>query len=200
MPVSGYDTTADYGNGPCAHFLFVDFVWNGRTTGHAQRELTQLLAPVIADLGLECVGVEYSPSHGNSLVRVYIEAADRPVTVDDCEVVTRQLQYTLEVEEVDYKRLEVSSPGIDRPLYTPEQFARFIGETAKLEVNLPIDGRRRFQGPIRAVEGATILMEQDGVAVKVAHDNIHKAKLVPDFGEEKKLNKGKKGKKQEVRG
>ena len=55
--------------------------------------------------------------------------------------------------------------------------------------------RSRFQGPIRAVEGATILMEQDGVLVKIASDNIHKAKLVPDFGEEKKLNKGKKAKK-----
>ena len=165
-------------------------------------ELTQLLAPVIADLGLECLGVEYSPSHGNSLVRVYIEAADRPVTVDDCEVVSRQVSASLDVHDPIQGRytLEVSSPGLDRPLYTPEQFARFAGQTAKLEVNLPIDGRRRFQGPIRAVEGATILMEQDGVAVKIAHDNIHKAKLVPDFGEQaKKLNKGKKGKKQEVR-
>ena len=165
-------------------------------------ELTQLLAPVIADLGLQCVGVEYSPSHGNSLVRVYIEAADRPVTVDDCEVVSRQVSASLDVHDPIEGRytLEVSSPGLDRPLYTPEQFARFIGQTAKLEVNLPIEGRRRFQGPIRAVEGATILMEQDGVAVRIAHDNIHKAKLVPDFGEEaKKLNKGKKGKKQEVR-
>jgi len=164
-------------------------------------ELTQLLAPVIADLGLECVGVEYSPSHGNSLVRVYIEAADRPVTVDDCEVVSRQVSASLDVHDPIEGRytLEVSSPGLDRPLYTPEQFARFIGETAKLEVNLPIEGRRRFQGPIRAVEGATILMEQDGVVVRIARDNVHKAKLVPDFGEEKKLNKGKKGKKQEVR-
>jgi len=106
-------------------------------------ELTQLLAPVIADLGLECVGVEYSPSHGNSLVRVYIEAADRPVTVDDCEVVSRQVSASLDVHDPIEGRytLEVSSPGLDRPLYTPEQFARFIGESAKLEVNLPIDGR-----------------------------------------------------------
>jgi ribosome maturation factor RimP len=159
-------------------------------------ELTQLLAPVIADLGLECLGVEYSPSHGNSLVRVYIDAPDRPVTVDDCEAVSRQVSATLDVNDPVEGRytLEVSSPGLDRPLYAPEHFARFAGQTAKVEVNLAIDGRRRFQGPIRAVEGSTIVLEQDGVAVRIAHDNIHKAKLVPDFGDEER-KKAKKGKK-----
>src|SRR6185369_7000297 len=145
-------------NGPCAHFLFVDLAFfsnsaamdgpflilaikddcisNDRGAVGLQvmrnEELTQLLAPVIADLGLECVGVEYSPSHGNSLVRVYIEAADRPVTVDDCEVVSRQVSASLDVHDPIEGRytLEVSSPGLDRPLYTPEQFARFIGESA----------------------------------------------------------------------
>jgi len=164
-------------------------------------ELTELLVPVIADLGLECLGVEYSPSHGNSLVRVYIDAADRPVTVDDCEVVSRQVSATLDVNDPIQGRytLEVSSPGLDRPLFTAQQFARFVGESAKVEVNLAIDGRRRFQGPIRAVEGSTIVLDQDGVAVRIAHDNIHKAKLVPDFGEASgqkgPKQKGKKGRK-----
>ena len=164
-------------------------------------ELTQLLAPVIADLGLECLGVEYSPSHGNSLVRVYIDAQNRPVTVDDCEAVSRQVSATLDVNDPVEGRytLEVSSPGLDRPLYAPEHFARFAGQTAKVEVNLAIDGRRRFQGPIRAVEGSTIVLDQDGVAVRIAHDNIHKAKLVPDFGEgsgqKGPKQKGKKGRK-----
>ena len=159
-------------------------------------ELTQLLAPVIADLGLECLGVEYSPSHGNSLVRVYIDAQDRPVTVDDCEAVSRQVSATLDVNDPVEGRytLEVSSPGLDRPLYAPEHFARFAGQTAKVEVNLAIDGRRRFQGPIRNVEGSTIVLEQDGVAVRIAHDNIHKAKLVPDFGDEER-KKAKKARK-----
>jgi len=163
-------------------------------------ELTELLAPVIADLGLECLGVEYSPSHGNGLVRVYIDAADRPVTVDDCEVVSRQVSATLDVNDPIQGRytLEVSSPGIDRPLYTPEQFARFAGQMAKVEVNLPIDGRRRFQGPIRAVEGSTVVLEQDGSEVRIAHGNVHKAKLVADFGDQaKQLNKGRKAGKQD---
>ena len=148
-------------------------------------ELTELLAPIVAELGLECLGVEYSPSHGNSLVRVYIDALDRAVTVDDCEAASRQISATLDVHDPVQGRytLEVSSPGLDRPLFTPEQFARFIGQSTKLEVNLPINGRRRFQGPIRAVEGSAIVLEQDGVDVRIAHENVHKAKLVPDFGE-----------------
>ena len=160
-------------------------------------ELTELLAPVVADLGLECLGVEYSPSHGNSLVRVYIDAPDRAVTVDDCEAASRQISATLDVNDPVQGRytLEVSSPGLDRPLFTPEQFARFVGQSTKLEVNLPINGRRRFQGPIRAVEGSTIVLDQDGTEVRIAHENVHKAKLVPDFGEPAaKPGKGKKPK------
>ena len=160
-------------------------------------ELTQLLTPVVADLGLECLGVEYSPSYGNSLVRVYIEATDRAVTVDDCEAVSRQVSATLDVNDPVQGRytLEVSSPGLDRPLYTPAQFARFVGSVAKIEVNVPIEGRRRFQGPVRAVDGATVVLEQDGVSMRIAHDNIHKAKLVPEFtAPAGKAGKGKKGK------
>jgi ribosome maturation factor RimP len=161
-------------------------------------ELTELLAPVVADLGLECLGVEYSPSHGNGLVRVYIEAADRAVTVDDCEAVSRQVAALLDVNDPIEGRytLEVSSPGLDRPLYTPQQFARFIGGAAKIELNLPVNGRRRFQGPILAVEGDTIVVEQDGARVEIAQGNIHKARLVPELEEKPgKLHKGKKPKK-----
>ena len=160
-------------------------------------ELTELLAPVVADMGLECLGVEYSPSHGNGLVRVYIDAADRAVTVDDCEAVSRQVSAILDVSDPIQGRytLEVSSPGLDRPLYTPAQFARWIGSAAKVELNLPLNGRRRFQGPILKVDGATIVLEQDGAEVAIAAGNVHKAKLVPDFGPAPgKVNKGKKQK------
>jgi len=158
-------------------------------------ELTELLAPVVTNLGLQCLGVEYSPSHGNGLVRVYIDAADRAVTVDDCEAVSRQVSATLDVHDPVQGRytLEVSSPGIDRPLYTPEQFARFIGGAAKIELNLPLNGRRRFQGPILAVAGEIVTLEQNGVRVDIAHGNIHKARLVPELEEKPgKVYKGKK--------
>ncbi len=158
--------------------------------------LTELLKPVVRGLGLECLGVEYSPSHGNSLVRVYIEALDRDVNVDDCEVVSREVSATLDVNDPVAGRytLEVSSPGLDRPLYTTQHFERFIGSTVKLEVNLPINGRRRFNGKIVAVEGNDVTIDQDGEPMRIAHSNIHKARLVPDFGETGKGNKGKKAK------
>jgi ribosome maturation factor RimP len=148
-------------------------------------QLTNLLAPVVAAMGLECLGVEFRPSHGNSLVRVYIDAADRAITVDDCEAVSREVSATLDVNDPVAGRytLEVSSPGFDRPLFTPEQFGRFVGRAVRVEVNLPIAGRRRFQGSILAVEGEEVLLDQDGATVRIAHANIHKARLVPEYGD-----------------
>ena len=146
-------------------------------------ELLQLINPIVADLGLECLGIEYAPSRGNSLLRIYIDAPERPITIEDCEAVSRELSAQLDVNDpIDGRyTLEVSSPGIDRPLFTPAQFARFIGETAKVALNLPLDGRRRLLGPIVAVEDDRITIEQDGTPVTVPHDNIQKAKLVPDY-------------------
>jgi len=185
----GCETTADYGMGlrPILRF------WRLKTL--LDQRLTELLTPVIEGTGLQCLGVEYSPSHGNSLVRVYIEAADREINVDDCEVVSREVSATLDVNDPIAGRytLEVSSPGLDRPLYTTAHFARFTGQQVKLEVNLAVNGRRRFNGPIVAVEGNDVIVNQDGEPVRIAHSNIHKARLVPDFGDEmKKANKGKK--------
>jgi ribosome maturation factor RimP len=162
-------------------------------------ELTQLLSPVIASLGLECLGVEYSPYSGASLLRIYIDAPDRAVDIDDCERVSREVAAVLDVEDPIKGRytLEVSSPGLDRPLFTPAQFARFAGQSAKLSLNVPLDGRRRFQGPIKAVDGERITIEQDGVDVVIEHGNVLKANLVPEFepkGEKKGGDKPRKGK------
>lgn len=146
-------------------------------------ELIQLINPVVADLGLECLGIEYAPSRGNSLLRIYIDHLERPITIEDCEAVSRELSAQLDVNDPISGRytLEVSSPGIDRPLFTPAQFARFIGEKAKIALNLPTDGRRRLLGTIRAVDDGRITIEQDGVDVIVAHDNVQKARIVPDY-------------------
>jgi ribosome maturation factor RimP len=146
-------------------------------------ELLQLITPAISDLGLECIGIEYAPGRGNSLLRVYIDANERAVTLDDCEAVSRELSALLDVNDPITGRytLEVSSPGIDRPLFTPAQFTRFIGETVKIALNLPVEGRRRLLGPLKAVDGDEITVEQDGVDVTVVHDNIQKARLVPDL-------------------
>ncbi len=146
-------------------------------------ELEQLLQPAIADLGLELVGIEFSPNAGASLLRVYIDEPENGVTVEDCARASREVSALLDVNDPVAGRytLEVSSPGLERPLFAPAHFTRFLGAQVKLSVSLPIDGRRRFQGPIRAVEGDRITVEQDGVAVEIVHANIGRARLVPDY-------------------
>jgi ribosome maturation factor RimP len=146
-------------------------------------ELNALLAPLIGDLGLELVGIEFSQGHGGSLLRVYVDAPERPVTIDDCERASREISAALDVNDPVAGRytLEVSSPGLDRPLFTPEHFARFIGEAVKINVNLPIEGRRRFHGTIAAIDGDRITIEQDSEPVTLVHANIAKARLAPDY-------------------
>ena len=113
-------------------------------------QIQALLAPTVASLGLELLGVEFVPSGHSALLRLYIDAPGRHVGIEDCEAASREVSALLDVEdpiESEYT-LEVSSPGIDRPLFTVEQFARYIGEQAKLTLRLPQDGRRRFSGRI----------------------------------------------------
>lgn len=111
----------------------------------------KVVETTVTGLGYELVDCERS-SHG--LLRVYIDRLpdqhyDLPgelVTVDDCEKVTRQLQYALETVDADYSRLEVSSPGVDRPLKTPAHFARFLGEEVEISLKVPFQGRKKFSG------------------------------------------------------
>jgi ribosome maturation factor RimP len=151
-------------------------------TGRAE-EIRDLLAPTVEALGFELLGVEYAPSTGNSLLRLYIEVPDRPVGIEDCEAVSREVSALLDVEDPipgEYN-LEVSSPGIDRPLFGAAQFARFVGEQAKLSLRIPQEGRRRLQGRIARVEGGTVVIAEEKAEYAVAEANIEKARLVPDF-------------------
>ena len=160
-------------------------------------DISNLLSPTVQALGLELLGVEYLPSSGGSTLRLYIDiplgdaAGDsetpRMVGIEDCEAVSREVSAQLDVEDPisgNYT-LEVSSPGVDRPLFTPEQFARFLGEQVKIGLKLPQDGRRRLQGRIAAIEGERIDLEVEAKPepqrVPVAFDNIEKARLVPDW-------------------
>lgn len=104
----------------------------------------QAINTAVTSLGLELVEVEHLP---RGLLRVTIDHADgAPVTVEDCERVTRQLQYVFEVENVDYGRLEVSSPGLDRPLRKAEDFVRFAGLEVDVVLRLPFQGRKKYRG------------------------------------------------------
>jgi ribosome maturation factor RimP len=148
-----------------------------------QHEIEALISPTIEALGLELLGVEYVAGVSSALLRIYIDVADRPVNLDDCETVSREVSAILDVNDPieSHYTLEVSSPGLARPLFRPQHFARFAGEQAKIAVDLPIDGRRRFQGAILRVEGDDIVIDQDGVEVRLAHSNVSKAKLVPVY-------------------
>src|SRR5690606_7988600 len=149
-------------------------------------EISALLAPTVGSLGLELLGVEYLPAPGGAVLRLYIdlpEGAERQVGIEDCEAVSREVSAQLDVEDPisGHYTLEVSSPGVDRPLFTPAQFARFAGEEGKLGLKLPQDGRRKLQRRILRVHGDDIVLQVDGAESTVAMENIDKARLVPDW-------------------
>jgi len=158
----------------------------------------------VTGLGYELVELERS---SGGMLRVFIDrlpgkryptGESDSVTVDDCEAVTRQLQYVLEVENVDYARLEVSSPGLDRPLKKPEDFERFAGAEVDLTLKLPLNGRKKFRGTLLAndtagAEGGWRLVFNDGKedqALDFTLDEVRETRLVPviDF-------KGRRGRK-----
>lgn len=145
--------------------------------------LATRIAPALDELGLECLGIEWVPGRGEGLLRLYIDRADGTVTVDDCEAASREVSALLDVEDpiAGHYVLEVSSPGIDRPLFSAEQFARFIDDEAKVTLKLPRDGRRRLRGRIVEVVGERITLEADGAAIQVRQDEIESARLVPDW-------------------
>ncbi|MGH8234865.1 MAG: ribosome maturation factor RimP [Rhodanobacteraceae bacterium] len=147
------------------------------------------VAPALKELGLECLGVEFSAGHGGGLLRVYIDtiaqgdATANAVSVDDCEAASREISALLDVDDpiAGHYVLEVSSPGIERPLFTARQFARFLGMEAKVTLKLPRGGRRRMRGKIAAVDGKQIGMDADGVRMDIEADEIESAHLVPDW-------------------
>jgi ribosome maturation factor RimP len=140
-------------------------------------EIAALLTSTVQSLGLELLGVEYLPAPGGALLRLYIDVpADaeegRLVGIEDCEAVSREVSAQMDVADPisTHYTLEVSSPGIERPLFTPVQFARFVGETAKVTLKLPQDGRRRLQGTIRGADDNNIVFDLDGNEFVVSKD------------------------------
>lgn len=147
-----------------------------------QEQLQALIAPIVASLDCELWGLEYLTQGRYTTLRLYIDAPDG-VSLEDCEKVSRQVSSVMDVEdpiEGEYT-LEVSSPGMDRPLYTAEQYARYIGEQVSLRLRVARDGRRKFKGTIIAVEGADVRVAVDDKEYLLAVDAIDKANVVPAF-------------------
>lgn len=152
-------------------------------------QLDDLIEKAVAGLGYECVDFETSPR--GRLLRVFIDKADaeKGVTIDDCAAVSNHLSRLFAVENVDYDRLEVSSPGMDRPLKKLADFARFAGQEAQVKLRVPLGNQRNFTGVIVGVREGDEPGEGEGaVAFRVgavehvfALDAIDKARLVPKF-------------------
>jgi ribosome maturation factor RimP len=139
-------------------------------------DLYELLEPTLAGLGYELVDLERSP--GGKLLRVFIDKPDG-VNVDDCVTVSNHLSQLLAVENVDYDRLEVSSPGLDRPLKKTADFIRFAGESVKLRLRVALQGQRNFVGILREVKDGILKLEVDGKMLDLELNNLEKVRLVP---------------------
>ena len=145
-------------------------------------KLTNLLSPLVEDLGYEFIGLEHGSNPKNPALVIYIDKADG-IAVEDCEKVSREVAALLDVEDPIPGRynLEISSPGMDRPLFTPEQFEQFAGEVVRISLYAPQDGRRKFKGKILGVEDDQVKLALDDSEVLLAMGNVAKARLVPDY-------------------
>jgi ribosome maturation factor RimP len=143
--------------------------------------LIALLKPVVEGLGVELWELEYVPGRGNGLLRLYIDS-EEGVTLDDCERVSRAVSELLDVEDPvpGHYTLEVSSPGLERPLRTAAHFARHVGERVFVELAEPVAARRRFKGLLVAAGGDLIEVEVDGRRHELPIAGIRKAHVAPD--------------------
>ena len=145
-------------------------------------KLTEMLEPAVEALGFELVGVEYVRAGKHSILRVYIEH-ENGITVDDCADVSNQVSAILDVEDPisNEYNLEVSSPGMERPLFKERHFAEAVGEIVQIRLTMPMDNRRNFKGPLLACENGMVSIEVDGQQFQLAVANIDKATVVPTF-------------------
>jgi len=146
--------------------------------GHIQ----SLIAPVVESLECELVGIEYARQGKRSLLRIYIDK-ENGVDVKDCQRISHQLSGVLDVEDIikEQYQLEVSSPGLDRPLYTLAHFERFAGRMAKLTLVSPIKGQRKFKGTLEGVEEDQVIVNIGEDELVLSLNAIDKANLIPEF-------------------
>lgn len=144
--------------------------------------LMQFVAPVVESLELQLWGLEYITQGRHSVVRIYIDA-EQGVGVSDCAKVSRQVSSVFDVEDpiTGEYTLEVSSPGMDRPLFNLEQFAQYKGHQVKLRLRIPFEGRRKFSGILNGVEENDVIMVVDEHEYLLPIDTIEKANVIPQF-------------------
>ncbi|MFC2714798.1 ribosome maturation factor RimP [Kingella denitrificans] len=142
-------------------------------------DLQQILETTLPGMGYELVDVELT---AQGILRVFIDK-EGGITVEDCATVSNHLSRVFMVEDVDYKHLEISSPGLDRPLKKAADFVRFTGSMVKLKTRLPVDGQKNFIGRIESFDDAaqTIVLAFDGKTAQIELSNVDKARIKPEF-------------------
>lgn len=148
-----------------------------------QERLTELFEPVVESLGCELWGIEYmAQGRHRALLRIYIDK-EEGVGVEDCERVSRQVSSVLDVEDPIQSEytLEVSSPGMDRPLFKLKQFEANVGERVAVRLRLPFEGRRKFTGLLKGIENEEVVLEVDNEEYILPYELIDKANIVPQF-------------------
>ena len=147
------------------------------------KQLEDIIRPVVEGLGYEFWGIEYRSRGYQSMLRVFIDDAEKGISIDDCEKVSRQVSGVMDVEDPIQSEytLEVSSPGMDRPLFRLEQYEAFIGHQVQIRLRMAFEGRRKFQGIIRAVEGEDVVIVMDDHEYLLPFDSIEKAKIIPVY-------------------
>ncbi len=146
-------------------------------------QIGAMLEPGIRSMGYELVGVEYQGGgKGGALLRVYIDN-ESGISADDCQKVSYQVSGVLDVHDPipGHYTLEISSPGLDRPLFKAADFERFAGQLVKLRTRVPVDGQRNFKGRLGGLRGGQVVIEQDGNEAVLPLEQVEQARLVPEF-------------------
>ncbi|MGB5226310.1 MAG: ribosome maturation factor RimP [Arenicellales bacterium] len=145
-----------------------------------EKKLNDMFEPVIESMAYELIGVELTGSGNGTVLRIYIDA-EKGITVDDCQAVSYQVSGILDVEDPlqNHYTLEVSSPGLDRPLVKPEHFKQFIGELVKIRSTEAVLGRKNFKGILESFDGEYLYVAVDNEVYEIPFDIVEKANLVP---------------------
>lgn len=147
-------------------------------------ELHGLIEPVVTGMGFVLWGIEFVRNGKFSTLRIYIDHEDG-INVDHCADISRQVSAVMDVEDpitTEYN-LEVSSPGMDRPLFTLEQYAAYVGEWADIKLRYAFEGRRNFKGVITGIEEGDVVLTADGQDFLLPMESIDKARIIPNFKE-----------------
>lgn len=147
-----------------------------------EAKLIEMLQPVVESMGFDFWGLEFLVQGRHSLLRVYIDHSDG-INVDHCAEVSRQISSVMDVEDpiTQEYTLEVSSPGMDRPLFGLDQYQASIGQMIELKLRIPFDGRRKFKGRLTGVEQDDVVVQVDEHEYLLPHELIEKAHIVPTF-------------------